>query len=87
MESVKGNLSGLMKENRESTTGRRAVITAWVKAGGQENKPGQEGEEEVTSVVVHFEDAALDDAHVAVPHGLVSAVETQREHRVSHRLL
>lgn len=40
--------------------------------------------EKSASVVIHFEDTALDDAHVSVPHNLVSEgqKQRQREHRV-----
>lgn len=31
------------------------------------------------SVVVHFEDTAFDDAHVSVPHNLMSVVEREAQ--------
>lgn len=65
--------------HRESTN-RRAKITA--SAGGADRKQTKGGEERREgsrqgnhSVVIHFEDTAFDDAHVSVPHNLMSAMQ------------
>lgn len=71
-----------MRANRENMT------ADWFKRSTAEGQRRETKHKEILSalVVVHFEDTAFDDAHVSVPHNLVSEGqkrETEREPAVS----
>lgn len=75
----KQNSSPLIKRNRESTNGgaKRKASAGWKR---QKTKQGKKRRKEKASVMIHFEDTAFDDAHVSVPHSLMSeGQKTERQ--------
>lgn len=66
---------------RESAN-RRTKITASAGENQRKNRAKRgASHEEKASVVIHFEDTALDDAHVSVPHNLMSEGQGKRGRR------
>lgn len=61
------------KSKTEKVRTGGAEITASAGGGGRGDRGKNKQGKKYASVVKHFEDAAFDDAHVSVPHNLVSA--------------
>lgn len=72
-----------LAENRDRRTqrGEEIMAPAVEKTKVGRRAIGQPAGTKNPSVVIHFKDAAFDNAHVSVPHNLVPEGERNRRHR------